>query len=193
MTDRAPQGEITRLLIAWRHGDRQSVDRLFTIVYSDLRELARRQLRSGGGDRTLSTTALVHEGYLKLIDQSHATIEDRNHFFAVAARAMRQILIDDARRHLAAKRGGGRHRVQFDEARLPVESQASEVVAIDEALKRLETLDPRMVKLVELRFFAGLSVEETATVMTISPRTIKREWQKARAWLFHELSGAGVP
>lgn len=192
MADRAPQGEITQLLIAWRRGDEDSVDRLFTIVYEDLRALARRQLRSGR-DRTLSTTALVHEGYLKLVDQSRASFEDRNHFFAVAARAMRQILIDHARRHLAAKRGGGRHRVEFDETRLASASQAQELVDIDEALGRLATLDPRMVRLVELRFFAGLSVEETAGVMTLSTRTVKREWQKARAWLYSELAGAASP
>jgi len=192
MADAAPQGEITRLLVAWRRGDNDSFDRLFAIVYDDLRRLARRQLRRSGGNRTLSTTALVHEGYLKLVDQAHATIEDRSHFFAVAAKSMRQILIDDARRHLAAKRGGGRHKVQFDEARMPIESEASEVVAIDAVLGRLEVLDPRMVKLVELRYFAGLSVEETAAVMSISPRTVKREWQKARAWLFNELRGEGA-
>jgi RNA polymerase sigma factor (TIGR02999 family) len=191
MSKPASEGEITQLLISWRGGDHESVNRLFSLVYDQLRSLARRQLRRSGGDRTLNTSALVHEGYLKLVDQSQATINDRNHFFAIAARAMRQILIDDARRRTAAKRGGGQYMAQLDEDHLAVDARAYELVAVDEALQRLDALDPHMVKLVELRFFAGLSVEETADTLSVSARTVKREWHKARAYLYRELTGSG--
>lgn len=186
----APDGEITRLLLSWREGDRGSVDRLFSLVYDELRLLARRQLRRSDG-RTLDTTALVHEGYLKLVDQSRATVRDRGHFFALACRAMRQILVDHTRRRLAAKRGGGDVLAPLDEAQVAGgEPRPVDLLAVDDALGRLEAVDPRMGRVVEMRFFGGLSVEETAVAMAISPRTVKREWQKARAYLYRELSEA---
>jgi len=184
------QGEITRLLVRWRSGEAEALNRLFPLVYDGLRDLARRQLRRGGRGQTLGTTALVHEAYLKLVDHTHVELRDRGHFFSLAARAMRQIIIDDARRRMAGKRGGGERRLSLDEAALSVGDAAAEMLAVDEALKRLEALDERMGRLVELRFFGGLSVEETAESLDVSPRTVKRDWQKARAFLYRELAGA---
>lgn len=186
-------GEVTRFLVAWRAGDRDALDRLFPIVYDTLKSLASRQLRRGRAGGTLDTTALVHDAYLRLVDQTRVVAHDRNHFFALAARAMRHILVDHARRRGAAKRGGGKPLRELDEGDAAVAARATEVVLVDQALERLESLDPRLGKLVELRFFAGLSVEETAVVLEVSERTVKRDWQKARAFLFRELSGEGDP
>jgi len=183
------QGEITRLLVRWRSGEADALNRLFPLVYDALRDLARRQIRRAGSDGTLGTTALVHEAYLKLVDHTRANLRDRGHFFALAARAMRQILIDDARRHMAKKRGGPEKPLSLDEATPSVSVAAAQILAVDEALKRLEALDERMGRLVEMRFFGGLSVEEAAECLEISPRTVKRDWQKARAFLYRELAG----
>jgi RNA polymerase sigma factor (TIGR02999 family) len=188
LKDRESPGEITLLLISWRRGDREAFDRLFPIVYDQLRILARRQLRRVGGDRALNTTTLIHEAYLKFVDQSRADVADRHHFFALAAKAMRHILVDEARRRGAQKRGAGMDQAPLgDDATAAVE-RSSELVAVDRALERLEAADPRLGKIVELRFFGGLSVEETAGAMDLSPRTVKRDWQKARAFLYHELA-----
>jgi RNA polymerase sigma factor (TIGR02999 family) len=192
MTGNAPHGEITRLLISWRDGSNESVNELFSLVYRELRVLARRQLRRGGG-QTLDTTELVHEGYLKLVDQSRVSVQDRAHFFAVASRVMRHILVDHARRRSSLKRGGGETPLPLAEANVAAVSRPDELLAIDQALGRLESLDPRMVRLVEMRFFAGLSVEETAGALEISPRTVKREWVKARAFLHNELRRTDAP
>jgi RNA polymerase sigma factor (TIGR02999 family) len=179
---------ITELLAAWRGGDRGAVDRLMPLVYEQLRALAHRQV-SGRNGRTLQTTALVHEAYLKLARHSHLVIQDRHHFFAVAAKAMRQLVVDHARRRLAEKRGGRLQPISIDVVGLPDGERAAELVALDEALNRLSQLDESLSRVVELRFFAGFSVEETATVLGCSPRTVKRNWRKARALLHAELTG----
>jgi RNA polymerase sigma factor (TIGR02999 family) len=186
------QGEFTRLLILWRRGEPGTLDRLFPLVYDELRRLARRQLGRRGSGSTLSTTALVHEAYLKLVDHTRVEVQDRRHFFALAARAMRQIIVDSARRRSAGKRGGGSPDAVLDEQVVAGTERSAEVVAVEEALTRLEGLDPRLGKVVEMRFFAGLSVEETAEALEISPRTVKREWQKARAFLYLEMKRAAT-
>jgi RNA polymerase sigma factor (TIGR02999 family) len=187
------QGEVTRLLISWRDGDPRAAEALFTLLYHELRALARRQIRRPAGESTLNTTALVHEAYLKLVDGSRVNVRDRGHFFALAARVMRQILVDHARSKAAAKRGGNAPPAPLDENLGGTAPVAEEVLGVDEALKKLEALDPRLGKLVELRFYAGLSVEECAEILETSPRTVKRDWQKARAFLYHELGRQGAP
>jgi RNA polymerase sigma factor (TIGR02999 family) len=182
--------EITRHLQAWGEGDPQAVDRLFPLVYRELRRLARGRLRRER-DGTLSATALVHEAYLRLVDQTRADVRDRGHFFAIASKVMRRILVDHARRRGAQKRGGDDARVTLDEARLAEAAPAADVLAIDEALERLERLDERLARTVELRFFGGLSVEETAAALGISEATVKRDWSKARLFLYDEI--AGIP
>ncbi len=196
----APQGELTRLLIAARSGETDALGELFEHVYQDLRSSAHRQLSAWRDGDTLSTTVLVHEAYLKLADSSRLDFQDRQHFFAVAARAMRQIIIDSARRAGADKRGGALIHVDLgaadDVAGGPGEpggSLATDLVALEEALSKLETLSPRLARLVELRFYAGLSVEETAEVLAMSPRTVKRDWRKARAFLFRAVAEEGAP
>ncbi len=188
----AGKGEVTELLHAFRAGDRKAFDRLVPLVYEDLRRIARRHLRRGRRGETLDTTGLVHEAYLKMVDQTGASFEDRSHFLAVAAIAMRQIIISSARRHMAAKRGGGQGPVTLDEGRIAVERQAEQLVAIDDALTRLATRDPRLGQVVDCRFFAGLSEEETAQAMGVSLRTAQRDWMRARAWLKEELRGSGT-
>ena len=190
-SDPQDPGEITRLLISWRGGDRAAFDRLFPLVYDELRLLARRQLRRSGGDATLSTTAVIHEAYLKLVDQSRAAVHDRHHFFSLAARAMRQILVDDARRRGAQKRGGGADPATLDDGAAAAAGRGADLVDVDEALLKLEAADNRLARIVEMRFFGGLSVEETAEALEVSPRTVKRDWQKARAFLYHELARTG--
>ncbi len=187
-------GEFTRLLAAARQGGGDAVDRLLPLVYDELRGVAHRQLRMRRPGQTLETTALVNEAYLKLVDASQAHYEDRNHFFSVAAVAMRHILVDHARRRSAQKRGGPDEPLLLDEARLAAgpedgaSQKAIEILALDEALGTLARLDPRLVKLVELRFFGGLSVSETAEVLAVSERTVKRDWRKAKAFLYRALS-----
>jgi RNA polymerase sigma factor (TIGR02999 family) len=177
---------ITELLAAWRAGDREAPNRLIPLVYEELRRLARRRL--GGPDQTLQTTALVHEAYLKLAAHSELAVQDRHHFFALAAKAMRQIVVDHARKRTAGKRGGGVRAVALDDLQIPVDDCADEMLALDEALERLSTLDETLSRIVELRYFAGLSVEETADALDCSPRTVKRGWRQARAFLHHELA-----
>jgi RNA polymerase sigma factor (TIGR02999 family) len=180
-------GEITGLLVAWRSGDRAAFDRLFGLLYEQLRRVARRQRRGGPSKRTLDTTAVLHEAYLKLVDPDRASIENRRHFMAVAARAMRHIVVDHARRRRALKRGEGRVVTLDDVADGKAGPGREDLIAIDAALDRLEALDERLGKVVELRYFGGLSVEETAEALATSPRTVKRDWQRARAFLFREL------
>jgi RNA polymerase sigma factor (TIGR02999 family) len=187
-----PDGEITGLLAALREGDAGALDRLFPIVYHELRQRAHRQLAARRPGDTLSTTVLVHEAYLKLTGSACRDYHDGSHFFAVASRAMRQILVDYARRHAAAKRGGG-HAVSLDPDRVADPGRAEELLELDEALSRLELLDERLARVVELRFFGGLSVEEAGEVLGISPRSVKRDWRKARAFLFQAISGADAP
>jgi RNA polymerase sigma factor (TIGR02999 family) len=178
--------DITRLLVQIREGDRDAFNRLLPLVYDELRRMARRTLGGRSGE-TLNTTALVHETYLKFHDQARLTYQDRNHFFSVAALAMRQIVIDGARRHRAEKRGGSRQRVDLELADLPVRDMAEEILALDGALSRLMKLNERLGRVVELRFYGGLSVEETAQILDIDPRTVKRDWRKARAILYASL------
>lgn len=180
--------EITDLLAALRDGDGSVFDRIFDLVYAELRRRAHAQLaRLRPGD-TLSTTALVHETYLKLTDASHQTYRDRIHFFAVASRAMRQILVDYARRVTAEKRGGGAA-VLMDLEQVADPGRPEQLVWLDQALNDLTRLDPRLARTVELRFFGGLSVEDTAEALGVAPRTVKRDWQKARALLYEAVRG----
>jgi RNA polymerase sigma factor (TIGR02999 family) len=184
----ATPGDVTQLLIAWRQGDPTALDALVTLVYDELRSLARAQVRRGGPEQSLGATGLVHEVYLKLVDHSRLEVRDRGHFFALAARAMRQVLVDRARRRSADKRGGEAIVEAANDDDIPAPPEPTEdLLALDEALARLEGLDPRLVRLVEMRFFAGLSVEDTAEALDISPRTVKRDWQKARAVLHRDL------
>jgi RNA polymerase sigma factor (TIGR02999 family) len=179
------ENDVTGLLLAWRAGDRTAVDRLLPVVYDELRRIAHRQLGHERSDHTLGTTALVHEAYFKLVDQTRARWEDRAHFFAVAARVMRRILVDYARQHRAAKRGGAR--VSLDDATLLADERADTLIALDEALTRLTDVDERLGRVVECRFFGGLTEEETAEALGITARTVRRDWVKAKGWLYQAL------
>ena len=178
--------EITRWLHAVREGDEQAFKALFAVVYDQLRRLARK-VRQGEPSQTMNTTALVHEAYLKLHLADEMSLESRVHFFRIAARAMRQVLVEEARRRKAQKRSAGRLAVTFEENLHPTPAQAEDVLALDEALQKLETMNPRHAQVVECRFFAGLNVEETATALGISTPTVKRDWRTARAWLAMHL------
>lgn len=182
---------VTRLIAAVRAGESGAMDRLFEVVYEDLKRRAHAQL--AGSARTLDTTALVHEAYLKLAGASQPEWADRRHFLRVAARAMRHIVIDRARSRLTAKRGGGQAPLDLDRVEVGADSAADQIVALDEALSRLARQDPRLAAVVELRFFGGLSVEETARSLDISERTVKRDWRLARAFLHGMLSEEGPP
>ena len=191
MTEEAPgRKEITDLLAALRRGDRSAMDLLLPLVYDELRRRAHHQLGRGGRSATLSTTGLVHEAYLRLVESPSQDWEDRSHFFGVAVKAMRSVVVDYARRRGAKKRGGDARRIELDEGVLRIEQDASEILAVHEALERLAALDERLSELVELRFFGGLSVEETAGVLGVSDRTVKREWAKARTLLYRLLHEA---
>lgn len=181
------KGDVTQLLLAYRHGDRGAFDRLVPLVYDDLRRIARRQLGRGNPDGVLDTTSLVHESYLKLVDGGRVEWQDRCHFLGVAARAMRQVVVTYARRRGAAKRGGGSVQTTLDEGIVSIDSQAEWLMALDTALSRLGEKNPRLAQVVECRFFAGLSEEETATALGVSLRTAQRDWMRARAWLQEEL------
>lgn len=182
---------ITTLLADLRDGRREALPELLGVVYDQLHAIAQGQLRSQAQGRTLTPTVLVHEAYLRLFNQSRLDFNDRHHFFAVAAIAMRQIVVDYARRRLARKRGGDLARVPLDEVQLVSEDRCEEIVALDEQLLRLSEVDERLAKVVELRFFAGLSVEETAEVLEVTPRTVQRDWRKARLLLYDGLKGSG--
>jgi RNA polymerase sigma factor (TIGR02999 family) len=181
--------EVTERLQAARDGDPDALQEVFLIVYRELRHVAKRELGRRPFPSTLSSTALVHEVYLKLVDRSRADYRDRGHFMSVAARAMRQILADHARHKLAGKRGAGARHVPASETQIPVEDRFVDVLILEDALVRLEALSERLGKVVELRFFGGLSVEETAEALDVTPRTVKRDWRKARALLFQQLKG----
>ncbi|MBA4156962.1 MAG: sigma-70 family RNA polymerase sigma factor [Gemmatimonadetes bacterium] len=185
------QHRITELTVELRDGDPAAWDHLLPLVYDELRRIARRHIRRQRGGLTLNTTALVHEAYLKLVDQTRVPYADRAHFFSVASRAMRQVLIDYARRHRAAKRGGEWQRVPLDEAEVAVEERAGTLLALDEALTRLAEMNERLVRVVECRFFGGLTEEETAVALGVTDRTVRRDWTKARMWLYGEIR-AGV-
>jgi RNA polymerase sigma factor (TIGR02999 family) len=181
-------GSVTEWLAQAREGDDEAMDGLMPLVYDELRAIAHRQLRGERDQHTLSTTALVHEAYLRLVDQRRVAWQDRAHFFAVAARVMRRVLVDYARRRVAKKRDGVRQAVPLDEALLVADGQADMLVELDEALTRLAERDARMARVVELRFFAGLTEDETAQVLGVSPRTVRYDWIKAKGWLYRELS-----
>jgi RNA polymerase sigma factor (TIGR02999 family) len=180
--------DVTGLLTRWSRGDSSALDALLELIYDDCRQIAARQLRRERTGHSLDPTALVHELYLRLVDQRRATWENRAQFFGIAARIMRRILVDHARGRRRVKRGGSATLVSLGAANEePTAARDVDVLAIDEALERLAALDEEQVRIIELRFFAGLTVEETAHVLGRSPRTIKREWRLARAWLFREL------
>jgi RNA polymerase sigma factor (TIGR02999 family) len=181
--------EITRLLIELRQGGREAMDRLLPLVYDELRRIARNRFRRSGTSMTLSTTELVHEAYLKLADGSEVEWRDRAHFFAVASMAMRQILVDRARQRRAAKRGGSRRRISLDEAVIPSEDQAEALLEMDDALNALARLNERLARVVECRFFGGLTEAETAEALGVTSRTVRRDWVKAKGLLYDALSG----
>jgi RNA polymerase sigma factor (TIGR02999 family) len=185
--DEPPTHEITRLIQEHRHGSRDALDRLFPLVYDELRRMAHRALLRERASHTLSTTALVHEAYVRLVDQERATWYDRAHFLALAATAMRRILVDYARRQKRLKRGGERRPVTLDDAMLVADQRADTLLALDEALSGLGALNERLSRVVECRFFAGLTTEETAAALQVTTRTVERDWQKARAWLYIQL------
>lgn len=180
--------DVTSLLVAYGHGDREAFDLLLPMIYDDLRRVARRQLNKvGNPDKVLDTTVLVHESYLKMVDQNRVDWQSRAHFLGVAARAMRQVVIDYARRRGAAKRGGNAIQTTIEEGHIAIDDQADFLLSLDQALGRLEAHNPRLARIVECRFFAGLSEEETAAALGVSLRTAQRDWMKARAWLQEEL------
>jgi RNA polymerase sigma factor (TIGR02999 family) len=182
-------GNVTELLIAYRDGDREAFDRLVPLLYQDLRKVARAQLRRGRPGATLGTTVLVHEVYLKMADQQRLDARDRGHFLAISAHAMRQVIADYARRRTAAKRGGASEPVPLDEAPELADREARWLLDVDQALERLAARNERMARVVECRFFAGYSEEETAEALDTSLRTVQRDWMRARAWLKEELGG----
>ena len=189
----AKSAEITTLLNAWSRGDSAALDRLTPLLYNQLRQLARRYMQRERAGHTLQATALVNEAYLRLVDMKGVSWQDRVHFLAVSARIMRRILIDAARARASAKRGGSMERVDhatavdFDRLPAPGSDRATELCALDDALDRLSLMDPRRARVIELRFFGGLTVEETADVLKISPQSVMRDWKLARAWLAREL------
>jgi len=187
-TPLSASAELTALLVQWSRGDRAALERLLPMIYDECRRIASRQLRHEHREHTLDPTALVHEAYLRLVDQRNATWENRAQFFGVVAQVMRRILVDYARARYAKKRGGSAVLVSLQAAAAESsDPQIADIIAIDEALGRLAVRDPDQVRIIELRFFAGLSVEETAHVLARSPRTVKREWRLAKSWLYREL------
>ena len=183
----SPQ-EVTQLLADWGRGDKSAFDKLFPLVHEELRRIAQRQMSHERPGHTLQATALVNEAYLKLAGNEGFEWRDRAHFYAVCAQVMRHVLIDHARAHARDKRGGGALQVSLNDAIALGEQRAEELVALDEALRSLEGLDPQKGRIVELRYFGGLSIEETAEVLDISPRTVRREWRRAKAWLYRMIS-----
>jgi RNA polymerase sigma factor (TIGR02999 family) len=182
------QGEITQLLKAHASGDPDALDELFPMVYENLRRMARRRMRRERTGHTLSTTALVHEAYLKLVDFDRIDWQDRNHFFALASRVMRNVLVDYAVKRKAEKRGGDRDRVPLREGDAVSEVNLGEVLAVHQALQRLQKVDERQVRVVECRFFGGLTIDEMSEALGVSPATVGRDWRMARAWLNRELT-----
>jgi RNA polymerase sigma factor (TIGR02999 family) len=182
--------EITHLLAEWSNGNQTALDKLYPLVYDELHRMANRYMNRERKDHTLQTTALINEAYVRLVDQKHVHWGNRAHFFAICAQIMRRILIDHARRHAYAKRGGGARKVSLDESAIIAPDPATDLLLLDEALKRLAEMDPRRGQVVELRYFGGLNNEEIAGVLKISENTVTRDWNMARAWLYQELSGS---
>lgn len=182
---------VTALLGEWSRGDRTALSQLLPVVYAELRRIATRQLRSERADHTLQPTALVHEAYIRLVDQRHVEWQGRAHFFGVAAQVMRRLLVDHARRHDAVKRGDGVRAVSIDEASDVAAASQIPILALDLALERLEQMDADLARIVELRAFGGLTIEAAAGVLEVSPSTAKRQWRVAKAWLHRELAAEG--
>ncbi len=181
--------EVTQLLLAWSRGDRAALDQLMPLVYDELRRLAKYHMRRERAGQTLQTTALIHEAYLRLIDANQAPLENRRHFFAAASRLMRQVLVDLARERGSRKRGGAAYRVSLDEVMVVSPQRDEGLLALDEALGALAVMDARKSQMVELRFFGGLSVEETAEALNVSVETVHRDWRLAKSWLLRKLRG----
>ena len=183
------QEEITQLLVDWRGGKQEAFDKLYSLVYDELHQLASRYMRRERTDHTLQTTALVNEAYVRLVRQSGAGWEDRTHFFAVAAKVMRQVLIDHARTRHYEKRGGKAKRISLEEAAIISDERAEELIVLDRALLELEKIDPRQSQIVELRYFGGLTLAETGAFLKISTDTVTRDWNVAKAWLYRQIHG----
>jgi RNA polymerase sigma factor (TIGR02999 family) len=182
--------DVTELLCRWSAGDADAPEKLMPLVYQELRGLARQYLQRERGDHTLQPTALVHEAYLRMVDQSRVQWKNRAQFFGVAAQLMRRILVDHARAHVAAKRGGQAERISLDEAQISPEARAAELLELDEALSELAVVDVRKSRVVELRFFGGLNIEETAEAMGVNAATVRRDWTVAKTWLHHRIRAA---
>jgi RNA polymerase sigma factor (TIGR02999 family) len=186
------QHEITELLAEWRDGNQSALDELYPLVYNELHRLARRYMSRERKGHTLQTTALINEAYVRLVDQKNVQWANRSHFFAISAQIMRRILIDHARRHAYAKRGGGAQQVSLEEAATITPDQSRELLRLDEALKSLAEMDTRRSQVVELRYLGGLNNEEIAGVLHVSENTVTRDWNMARAWLYQQLTGSGA-
>ncbi|MEO7166678.1 MAG: sigma-70 family RNA polymerase sigma factor [Spartobacteria bacterium] len=178
---------VTQVLLEWNLKGSDAAERLMPLVYDELRRLARHYLQKERSDHTLQATGLVHEAYLRMVDQTSTTWQNRAQFFGVAAQIMRRVLVDHARAHQAVKRGGVREKLEFDESLAPADERTVDLVALDDALQDLVIFDPRKSRIVEMRFFGGLTMEEIGEVLSISPRTIRREWRVAKAWLRREI------
>ena len=183
-----PQTQVTQLLHKWQEGNQEALEALMPLVYSELKRLAGSYLRRERPDHTLQSAALVNEAYLRLVDQTQTRWQNKAHFYGIAAQMMRRILADHARGHNAAKRGAGMPELELDEAMAKAQSRSVDVLDLEDALQKLEKLDPQQIRIVELRFYSGLSIEDTANVLGISPATVKRDWAAARAWLFREVA-----
>jgi len=182
--------QVTRLLQEWSEGDKTALEQLMPLVHDELHRLAHQHMRREGPGHVLQTSALINEAYLRLVDQPEIRWENRNHFFGIAARLMRRILVDEARKRNSAKRGGSQIQVPLDDATSLADEQSANVAALDDALKQLEKIDARQGQIIELRFFGGLSIEETANVLQVSAGTVMRDWTFARAWLRNEMTRA---
>jgi RNA polymerase sigma-70 factor, ECF subfamily len=192
LTHKPHQHEITQLLAEWSDGNQSALDELYPLVYEELHRLARRYMSRERKGHTLQTTALINEAYVRLVDQKNVHWANRSHFFAISAQIMRRILIDHARRHAYAKRGGGAQQVSLEEVAVVAREQSAEIIRLDEALKILAKMDPRRCHVVELRYFGGLSNEEIAEVLKVSENTVTRDWNLARAWLYQQLTGSAA-
>jgi RNA polymerase sigma-70 factor, ECF subfamily len=182
------QPDVTQLLVAWNDGDQAARDELMSVVYQELHRLAHQYMKRESPGHTLQTSALVNEAFLRLIDQTKVRWQNRAHFYGIAAQMMRRILVDYARSRGYAKRGGGAQQISFDEALIVSDDRSAEIVGVHEALERLSAIDPRKGQIVEFRFFTGLSIEETARILGVSPGTVMRDWTLAKAWLHREIS-----
>jgi RNA polymerase sigma factor (TIGR02999 family) len=192
LTHKPQQHEITQLLAEWSDGNQSALDELYPLVYEELHRLARRYMSRERKGHTLQTTALINEAYVRLVDQRNVHWANRSHFFAISAQIMRRILIDHARRHAYAKRGGGAQQVSLEEVAIVANEKSAEILRLDEALTTLAKMDPRRCHVVELRYFGGLSNEEIAGVLNVSENTVTRDWNLARAWLHQQLTGSAA-